>query len=55
VLPDFVHSLEVRRLRVGTDRVDLRFERTGSGKVAVDVLGVEGHLEVVMDLRGIEL
>jgi hypothetical protein len=53
VLPDFVHALEVHRLRVGDDRVDLRFERTGSGKVAVDVLAVEGHLEVVMDLRGI--
>jgi glycogen debranching enzyme len=52
LLPDFVQFLEVRRLRVGSASLDLRFERTGTGNVAVDVLKVSGDLDVAMDLRG---
>ncbi|MBI4493925.1 MAG: amylo-alpha-1,6-glucosidase [Chloroflexi bacterium] len=51
LLPDFIHHIEVRRLRVGTARVDLRFERTSSGAVVVDVLEIEGHLDVVVQPR----
>jgi glycogen debranching enzyme len=50
VLPDFVHHLEVRRLRVGEGSVDLRFERTANGKAAVEVLRLDGRLDVVVDL-----
>jgi hypothetical protein len=38
VLPGFTGCLEVRRLRVGKGRVDLRFERTSHGRVSVNVL-----------------
>ncbi len=47
-LPDFVHDLEVRDLRVGDARADLRFERTEETRVAVDVLRIEGELEVMV-------
>lgn len=50
VLPPFLQFVEVRRLRVGGARVDLRFERTQSGTVAVDVLKVDGALSVVLEL-----
>jgi glycogen debranching enzyme len=48
-LPDFFSRLEVHRLRVGADRVDLRFERIG-GVMAVQVLGRMGGLNVVVEL-----
>ena len=47
LLPEGVQRLEVRGLRVGAARADLRFERAGGGAVGVKVLGVEGELEVV--------
>ena len=47
VLPDFVRNLEVRGLRVGTGRADLRFERKDTGMIATTVLRVEGKLEVI--------
>jgi glycogen debranching enzyme len=47
-LPDFVHELELRNLRVGEARADLRFERTEDARVAVDVLSIEGDLEVLV-------
>lgn len=50
VLPHFLQFIEVRRLRVGDARVDLRFERTPRGTVAVDVLRVIGQLQVVLEL-----
>lgn len=50
ILPSFVHHLEIHRLRVGEGRVDLRFERTPGERVAVEVLAVDGPLDVVMDL-----
>ena len=46
LLPDFIRSLEVRHLRVGDARADLRFNRASDGTVAVDVFKVEGHLDV---------
>jgi hypothetical protein len=46
LLPDFIRSLEVRHLRVGDARADLRFNQASDGTAAVDVLKVEGHLDV---------
>ncbi len=47
-LPDFVHDLELHDLRVGDARADLRFERTAETRVAVDVLKIEGDLEILV-------
>jgi glycogen debranching enzyme len=52
VLPDFVDRLEVRRLRVGPGRADLRFQRTGAGEVGVTILNVSGPLDVVIEQQG---
>lgn len=49
VLPGFVDRLELRRLRVGSSRADLRFERTSQGGVSVEVLQVTGSLDVVVE------
>lgn len=49
VLPDFVEWIELKDLRVGEDRVNLRFERTSSG-VAVEVQHKDRPLEVVVKL-----
>ena len=49
-LPDFLHYLEIRRLRVGGARVDLRFEQTANG-VAVRILNIQGDLDVVVRLK----
>jgi glycogen debranching enzyme len=46
VLPDFVQSLELRRLRVGNSTVDLRFNRGSDGNLATDVMKVHGDLNV---------
>ncbi|HYY16543.1 MAG TPA: amylo-alpha-1,6-glucosidase, partial [Gammaproteobacteria bacterium] len=46
LLPDFIGSLEVRRLRVGSASADLRFKRTSDGTVAVDVLNIAGRLDI---------
>jgi glycogen debranching enzyme len=45
-LPDFVHHLELRGLRVGDARADLRFESTTDGRSTVDVSKIEGDLEI---------
>lgn len=45
-LPDFVHNLELRGLDVGDAQVDLRFETTTDMRTAVDVLKVEGDLDI---------
>lgn len=45
-LPDFVHDLVLRGLRVGEARADLRFESTADGRSTVDVLKIEGDLEI---------
>ena len=46
VLPEFVHSLELRRLRVGGATVDLKFNRGSDGRLATDVMKVRGDLNV---------
>jgi glycogen debranching enzyme len=51
VLPPFVSQLEVRRLRVGRARVDLRFERASDGSITVSVLRCDGPLHVVVELQ----
>ena len=48
LLPNWTDWVEVCRLRVGTARVDLRFEQAGD-RVALKVLAVDGELEVVME------
>jgi glycogen debranching enzyme len=49
VLPDFVARLRLRRLKVGDAYAALEFKRRSDGTAAVDVLEVEGELEVVID------
>ena len=51
MLPPFTDWVEVRGLRVGRARADLRFERSASGRVAAHVLAVDGDLDVVMELQ----
>ncbi|MFZ0817131.1 MAG: glycogen debranching N-terminal domain-containing protein [Candidatus Sulfotelmatobacter sp.] len=46
VLPEFVHSLELRRLRIGKATVDLSFNRKSDGSLAADVIKVDGKLDV---------
>ena len=48
ILPDFIDRLEVRELKVGNARVDLKFERTSDDNVAVKVLRVDGKLDIVL-------
>ena len=50
VLPDGCDHVELRGLRVGAAKADLRFARTAHGKVGVEVLNTEGNLEVVEDI-----
>jgi len=49
LLPDFIHQLEVRHLRVGHAEAHLNFERGPSGQVAVHVLPIDGQLEVAVE------
>jgi glycogen debranching enzyme len=49
VLPDGADELELRGLRVGAARADLRFERGGGPRATVRVLKVEGPLDIVVD------
>jgi glycogen debranching enzyme len=49
ILPAFIEYLEVHRLRVAGAAVDLHFERTRTGGIAVDILGVEGDLAVAIE------
>ena len=48
LLPEFVEWVELRRLRVGDARVDLRFERHRD-EVRAEVLSVMGDLDVVIE------
>ena len=47
-LPPFITWLEMRRIRVGQAKVDLRFERDGHGRVRTEVTKNEGAVEVVI-------
>ena len=49
LLPDFIESLDVHHLRVGDAEADLHFKRTSDGTIAVDVLKVEGRLDVEVE------
>jgi glycogen debranching enzyme len=51
LLPKWTNWIEVRRLRVGPARVDLRFEQAGD-QVALEVLAVDGELDVVAEPDG---
>jgi glycogen debranching enzyme len=51
ILPEATQYLEFRGLKVGSARVDLRFERTAEG-VSVSALHVEGALDVVVEPNG---
>ena len=48
-LPDGCERLELRRLRVGPAAADLRFRRADDGGARVEVVRVDGPLEVVVD------
>jgi len=49
VLLEFVHWLELHRLRVGRAHADLRFERTANGTVHAVVVNLDGDLDVVIE------
>ena len=48
-MPDFIHHLEVRHLRIGQAEAHLNFERGPSGQVAVHVLPIDGQLDVAVE------
>jgi glycogen debranching enzyme len=49
ILPATVRDLEVSGLRVGSSRVDLKFERMLEGTAAVHIAKTEGPLQVVVE------
>ena len=49
VLPDFVNELEVRGLKIGGAEADLRFSRGSEGDIDVEVVRVDGRLEVLVE------
>jgi len=49
MLPDFVDELEVRGLRVGAAKTDLRFTRQTKGETDVEVLTIEGQLDIQVE------
>ncbi len=51
LLPPSVNRLDVRQLRVGEATVDLRLRRTAH-EIAVDILRVDGELDVIVDRAG---
>ncbi len=51
-LPSFADYLELRGLRVGQATVDLRFERSHGGDVAVRTLDLEGALAITVEPGG---
>lgn len=48
ILPDFVRRVELHGLRVGDALAGLRFECIGETRTAVEVLKIEGDLEVLV-------
>ena len=46
---DMLNRVEVHQLKVGTAQVDLRFDRTPDGVIAVNVQKVNGTLDVVIE------
>jgi glycogen debranching enzyme len=49
VLPDFLHDLTIRRLRVGNACADLHFTRARDRRVSTDVLKIEGELAIEIE------
>ena len=49
VLPDLIRHVEVHQLAVGGAFVDLVFDRTPEGALAVNVAGIKGQLDVVIE------
>jgi glycogen debranching enzyme len=47
ILPDFVNTMWVRQLRVGSAKVDLHYERKSNRGVRVSVDNVEGKLRLI--------
>ncbi|HEY7162038.1 MAG TPA: amylo-alpha-1,6-glucosidase, partial [Acidobacteriota bacterium] len=47
-LPDFVESVEVNRLRIADAKVDLKYVRNPQGRPSVDVMNVEGKLDIII-------
>jgi glycogen debranching enzyme len=52
MLPETVDDLEVRRLRVGHGVADLRFRRGAGERVDVEIVRVDGDLDVIVDDDG---
>jgi glycogen debranching enzyme len=48
VLPDSVHELTLKQLRVGDATVDLMFKRSGRGEIVVEHVNSVGHLDVLI-------
>ena len=48
-LPGFLNELEVRKLKVGGAEIDLRFRRRWYGRTEVEVLRIEGGVEVLVE------
>ena len=49
LLPDRVRKIELKRMRVGNARADLAFTRRGDHAVDVEILAIDGDLDVVVD------
>jgi len=49
LLPDFVDRLNMRGLRVAQSKVDLNFDRDPNGRVRVEVVNVDGDLDVQVE------
>jgi glycogen debranching enzyme len=51
-LPGWLNHVRVRNLRIAGASVDLAFERTGSGAIALADVRVRGDVDVVLEIRG---
>ena len=51
-LPRWVDRVEVRGLRIADSSVDLLFERSATGSVALTDARIDGDAEVVLEIRG---
>jgi hypothetical protein len=49
LLPNFVDRIRVKQLRVGDAKVDLHYERQSDDSTKVEVLTVDGQLEVITE------
>jgi len=49
ILPDFLDRMDLYGLKVGDAQVDLGFERSSKGNISVQVLKIEGPLNVIVE------